>query len=509
MRLMRDQEAPATRQRGLGIRTTTVLSIIGLVLGSVGFLIGFARPAAAAPSNFPTATQDCQHGGWKSFAAVHFQNQHKCVTWVRGVTVNGSCQTGNLVALQAHAPTAAAELGIPLDEFLNAKCAGSDLAISNNSFAVNDPAGTDLISLASGNTAPLVTKPGYIYWIDVEGTWDNGAGRQADAKYISDDAWATHANGPAFDQRNLEVQINDSFVDWGPYSTSHAYSYWIMGDGNPINLRVFDGDPATNTPNPAWYADNVGPVAGTGMSALVWEYALPKTQAATKGFPTTTSDCRHGGWKGFTGIDFRNQGQCVRWVRHYIAREDCLPGALADFQDSGARYAAQLGISLARFLDSVCHGQDFPVSNNSYVVNDPAGTDLVSLSSGNTAPFITQPGHIYWIEVQGTWDNGPTREADASHISDDGWATHAAGPGFNQLNLETQINDRFVDWGPYSITHNYSYWIMGDGNPINMRVFDGNPATHTPNPAWYSNNVNPEPGHGMPAIVFEYALATA
>jgi hypothetical protein len=40
-------------------------------------------------------------------------------------------------------------------------------------------------------------------------------------------------------------------------------------------LRVFDGDPATNTPNAAWYADNVGPVGGTAMPAIVFEYALP------------------------------------------------------------------------------------------------------------------------------------------------------------------------------------------------------------------------------------------
>jgi hypothetical protein len=42
-------------------------------------------------------------------------------------------------------------------------------------------------------------------------------------------------------------------------------------------MRVFDGDPATNTPNSSWYADNIGPVAGTGMSAIVFEYALPTT----------------------------------------------------------------------------------------------------------------------------------------------------------------------------------------------------------------------------------------
>jgi hypothetical protein len=230
--------------------------------------------------------------------------------------------------------------------------------------------------------------------------------------------------------------------------------------------------------------------------------------AAPTGFPTTTQDCKYGGWANFKGIHFHSQQQCITWVQDAIVSENCLPAALADFQVSGATYAAQLGIPLAQFLATVCHGQDFPVSNASYVVNDPAGTDLLSLSSGNTAPFVTQPGHIYWIEVQGAWNNGPGRQADASYISDDGWATHTDGPAFNQRNLETQINDRFVNWGPYDTGHNYNYWIMGDGKPINMRVFDGNPATNTPNAAWYANNTGPAAGIGMPAIVFEYSLAT-
>ncbi len=141
---------------------------------------------------------------------------------------------------------------------------------------MDDPAGTDLLSLASGHTTPLVTQPGRIYWIGVQGAWFNGPVRQADARYISDDGWLTWAEGPGSDPLNLQTQVNDEFVDWGPYTTSHSYSYWITGDGNPINLRVFEGDPATNTPNAADYADNTGIVPGVeGMPVIVFEYALP------------------------------------------------------------------------------------------------------------------------------------------------------------------------------------------------------------------------------------------
>lgn len=245
-----------------------------------------------------------------------------------------------------------------------------------------------------------------------------------------------------------------------------------------------------------------------GSLALGLGLAGPASAATTSSFPTTTADCRHGGWADVTGIEFRNQGQCIAWVQHTIVREHCLPGALADFAETGPTYAAQLGIPLGEFLAAVCHGQDFPVSNAWYVVDDPAGTDLLSLASGNTTAFVTQPGHIYWIEVQGAWHNGAVRQADASYISDDTWLTWTDGPAFDQRNLETQIDDMFVDWGPYSANHSYSYWIVGDGNPINLRVFDGGPATGIPNPAWYADNTGPVGGSAMPAIVFEYALPT-
>ncbi len=239
--------------------------------------------------------------------------------------------------------------------------------------------------------------------------------------------------------------------------------------------------------------------------------AGPASAASPSSFPVSTDDCRGGGWADFTGIDFRNQGQCVTWVQHTIVHEECLDAALADFQDDGATYAAQLGIPLGDFLSAVCRGQDFPVSNAWYVIDDPAGTDLLSLASGNTAAFVTQPGNIYWIQVQGAWFNGAVRQADAKFISDDGWATWVDGPSWNPLNLETQVNGQFVDWGMFNADHHYSYWILGDGNPINMRVFDGDPDTNTPNPAWYVDNVGTVPvadHEAMPAIVFEYELTT-
>jgi hypothetical protein len=248
-------------------------------------------------------------------------------------------------------------------------------------------------------------------------------------------------------------------------------------------------------------------IGGVGLPlGLAGSASAAPTTSST--FPISRDDCRHGGWADFTGVTFRNQGQCQSWVQHMIVRERCLPAALADFQETGPTYAAQLGIPLERFLLAVCHGQDTPVSNAWYVVNDPAGTDLLSLASGHTTPFLSQPGHIYWVQVQGAWEDGSVRQADAGYISDDDWLTWSDGPSSNPLNLQTQINGEFVDWGPYDTGHHYNYWVAGDGSPITLRVFDGDPATNTPNPARYTDNTGPVAGVGVPAIVFEYTLPT-
>lgn len=233
--------------------------------------------------------------------------------------------------------------------------------------------------------------------------------------------------------------------------------------------------------------------------------AAPAPAPPPPSFPVTVDDCRLGGWADFPELDFHSRGQCTSWVRQYVVRPHCLDAALDDFQADAPRFADQLRIPLGRFIATVCRGQDFPVSNNSYVVDDPAGTDLLSLASGNTAPFDSQLGYIYWIEVQGTWQSGPFA-VDATYVSTDAWGTWADGPLGMPRQTATQIENRFVDWGPYDSGHHYDYWVRGNGTPINMRVFEGNAFTNTPNLAAYADNWFPGIGGGMPALVFEYKL---
>ena len=91
-----------------------------------------------------------------------------------------------------------------------------------------------------------------------------------DASYTSADNWVTHTDGPTggYDQRLLEVQGENQFVNWGAYSSTHTYTLLYTGGGSTVNFRVFDGDPATNTLNPGWYGDNVG-----SLSVQIFEWA--------------------------------------------------------------------------------------------------------------------------------------------------------------------------------------------------------------------------------------------
>lgn len=245
-----------------------------------------------------------------------------------------------------------------------------------------------------------------------------------------------------------------------------------------------------------------------GLLALLLGAVGPASAAPAPpppSFPVSVAECGHGGYADFPELGFRNRGQCTRWVQQYIVRPACHEAALADFQDDGPTFARQLGLPLGRFIATVCRGQDFPVSNAWYVVDNPAGTDLLSLASGNTAPFTSKVGYIYWIQVQGTWQSGPFA-VDATYVSTDGWATWADGPFGMPRQTATQVEHRFVDWGAYDAGHHYEYWIHGNGMPLNMRVFEGNAFLNVPNPAAYADNSFPGIGGGMPAIVFEYQL---
>lgn len=110
---------------------------------------------------------------------------------------------------------------------------------------------------------------------------------------------------------------------------------------------------------------------------------------------------------------------------------------------------------------------------------------------GTTSTKVLAAGQEYVIEISGEWQNRGFETVDASYTTPDGWTTVLAAPqgGYSDDLLETQINNAFVNWGPYSNNHEYSLVMTGTGSTANFRVYDmasGNPADM--DPSWYGDN---------------------
>jgi len=109
---------------------------------------------------------------------------------------------------------------------------------------------SSLASLAAGKN----------YLFEVSGVWQNRGWEKVDAKYTTGDNWGTNTDAPSggYPNQLLDLQVNNTFMDWGAYSSSHTYTMNFVGNDLPVNFRVFDGDVSTNTLNLGWYSDNIG-----------------------------------------------------------------------------------------------------------------------------------------------------------------------------------------------------------------------------------------------------------
>ncbi len=113
---------------------------------------------------------------------------------------------------------------------------------------------------STGANSVNALEAGKKYVVEVTGTWQNRGFETVDASFTTPDSWTTVLDAPqgGYPDNLLELQVNNNFVNWGPYSLAHKYSYIYTGGGASANFRVFDGDVDTNTVNSSWYGDNVG-----------------------------------------------------------------------------------------------------------------------------------------------------------------------------------------------------------------------------------------------------------
>ncbi|MDD5086925.1 MAG: hypothetical protein PHV16_04180, partial [Candidatus Nanoarchaeia archaeon] len=120
--------------------------------------------------------------------------------------------------------------------------------------AATCPEGTEpvymetVIVSSDGTTSSSVNalEAGKTYLLEVSGTADAGDTIEFDAKYsithrISGDSWTDTVSGYESDGTDLlELKVNGNFVDWGAFNDEHLYSLIITGDGNPVEMQIYD-----------------------------------------------------------------------------------------------------------------------------------------------------------------------------------------------------------------------------------------------------------------------------
>ena len=190
----------------------------GLVAAAVFAAVVLPAPAFAATGGNSAVAKACQQGGylnWTRADGSSFKNTGECVSY--------NAQGGVMQQLVE--------------------------TVSVNSAS---PADTSSSVLPSGH-----------YVFVSSGTWDNTSHGVVDTAYNAGDSstWDNPQQGwPGLGAGELQLQVNDGFVNWGSYSGSHVYSLDAGVVSGAQNFRVFDGD-ASATPalqNVGWYGDNQG-----------------------------------------------------------------------------------------------------------------------------------------------------------------------------------------------------------------------------------------------------------
>ncbi len=228
---------------------------------------------------------------------------------------------------------------------------------------------------------------GKTYLLVASGTWKNANLNVADPAYASVDDWTTFMRGydipPYYEGSNdLELQVDNAFVNWGPYQPSHEYAYRYVGAGNPVSFRVFDGDANASSaaPTASWYGDNAGTLNVDVYACNAPVYVT--TDAATN---VTATDAVLNGTNG-----------------NYAAAHHSFWVSTSTFSTSTPTIPA--GVYSSPDLGTIASGTPFAFSLSSLAMNA-----VVHGQVTGTMPAV-QPDTTYyyvaWSYVNGAWHSG-------------------------------------------------------------------------------------------------------
>ncbi len=164
---------------------------------------------------------------------------------------------GEVVPVEPEAATAEVTI-CKMDEDTEDELSGWTLMLLGSDMGAievpaNTPAGADAASELSADTP---------YVAIASGTWlnDRNPDNYVDAEYSTEDNWLTNMDGfTGYGENILDLQINEEFVNWGPYNSLHTYATSFTQDSEEAaNFRMFDGN--GTTVEEGWYGDNSGSV---------------------------------------------------------------------------------------------------------------------------------------------------------------------------------------------------------------------------------------------------------
>lgn len=126
----------------------------------------------------------------------------------------------------------------------------------------SEPYLIETVTVYADNSNPTessnILENGVDYLVKAYGTADAGANIEFDAKYSFRAGYSTEwtdlvAGYKSHGTELLDLYLNGANVDWGDYSENHTYEYELVGNGNPLSLKIYDIYYPNNTGN--LYAD--------------------------------------------------------------------------------------------------------------------------------------------------------------------------------------------------------------------------------------------------------------
>lgn len=327
-----------------------------------------------------------------------------------------------------------------------------------------------------GVTTTASLEAGQDYLFVATGTADAGDGIEFDADYSfrtgSSTTWTDAVSTyEGLGDQLLDLQVNGATVAWddnATYNTNHKYNYFFSGADSTVTFRINDTFASNNSGS---LSVDIYPVIQdtTGENGCV---ILENVDYGSYKLDELMKD----GWINLSG---QNTTALVDAPTETFTLVNKCTKACE---------------SLVKVCKVDNNGNE--LSGWNVFLKGPRLEKLTVDSdevAGTTSNQALVAGQEYVVEISGEWQNRGFETVDASYTTPDGWTNVLAAPqgGYPDDLLETQIDNAFVNWGPYSgePDHLYSLVVTGDDTTANFRVYDmasGNPTDM--DASWYGDN---------------------